>query len=345
MNVKDAKRLTHDWVLGNLTGLPGFEAAFYHGSINWLNDDAPFPPTSDIDIIAVVTDPGQHISGKRIHQDLILEVSYMPVEAFQSAEQILGTFYLAGSFRKPGIITDKKGHLTMLQHQVTEEYAAPYWIRRRCQDAQERSLNYLEQYNEQAPLHDQVTSWLFARGLMAHMLLVSGLKNPTVRKRYVEVQKLLSTHHLLDFHDRLLYSIKFAHLSPSDVERHLTILEEIFDTTSALIKTPYRFASDISSIARPITIDGSHELIRTGFHREAMFWIIATHCRCQHVLCQDAPRGVQQQHNEQFSRLLQELGIATFKDREQSNSEAFIFLSEVRSMAEKIMTPFSAPTA
>ena len=335
--------MAHDWVLGNLTGLPGFEAAFYHGSINWLNDDDPFPPTSDIDIIAVVTDPGQHIPGKRIHQDLILEVSYMPVEAFQSAEQILGTFYLAGSFRKPGIIADKKGHLTMLQRQVTEEYAAPYWIRRRCQDAQERSLSYLEQYNEQAPLHDQVTSWLFARGLMAHKLLVSGLKNPTVRKRYVEVQKLLSAHHSLDFHERLLYSIKFAHLSPSDVERHLTILEEIFDTTSALIKTPYRFASDISSIARPITIDGSHELIRTGFHREAMFWIIATHCRCQHVLCQDAPPDLQQQYSERFRQLLGELGIASFEDREKSNREARAFLSEVRDKAEAIMTLFSAP--
>jgi hypothetical protein len=129
------------------------------------------------------------------------------------------------------------------------------------------------------------------------------------------------------------------------VERHLTTLTEAFDMASAVIKTPYRFATDISRIARPITIDGSYELIRTGFHREAMFWIIATHCRCQHVLCQDAPRSIQQQHNEQFSRLLQELGIATFKDREQSNSEALIFLSEVRSMAEKIMTPFSAPTA
>jgi len=371
VKVKDAKRLAHDWILENLAALPGFEAAFYHGSINWLHDNDPFPTASDLDIIVVTGHrqpdlPNHHHqpdirTGKFQVGPLVLEVSPMPIDAFRTAEQILGTFYLAGSFKNPGIIADRSGHLTRLQHQVAQEYAAPYWVRRRCGDAQEKSQQYLDHSDgrpsredqpgrdspgptgEQTdqpglpPLHDQVTSWLFARGLMAHMLLIAGLKNPTVRKRYVEVKQLLSAHHSLEFYERLLQMTRFAHLTPAGVESHVATLAEVFDTAAAVIRTPYRYASDISKTARPLTIDGSYELIHAGHHREAMFWIVATHCRCQHILSQDAPPDIQHLYSEKFRQLLHELGIASFEDRQKSNGEARAFLSEVREKAERII--------
>ena len=35
----------------------------------------------------------------------------------------------------------------------------------------------------------------------------------------------------------------------------------------AVVRTPYRFAADISDSARPVAIDGSRELIERGYHR------------------------------------------------------------------------------
>jgi hypothetical protein len=51
---------------------------------------------------------------------------------------------------------------------------------------------------------------------------------------------------------------------------------------------PFFFASDISYIARPISIGGSRELIERGYHREAVFWMVATYSRCQKMLHHEA---------------------------------------------------------
>jgi hypothetical protein len=45
----------------------------------------------------------------------------------------------------------------------------------------------------------------------------------------------------------------------------------------------------ISESGRPMAIDGSLELIKRGYHREAMLWIAVTHSRSQKVLLADAP--------------------------------------------------------
>lgn len=336
MTVRDVKTGAGEWVYKEAIHIPGFYGAFLHGSINWLNDEDQLPPASDIDIIVVLTNPNGTPPGKFNYGSLLLEVSYLSIDELRTAEQVLGKFYLAGSFRKPGIIADKDNHLTTLQQQVAAQYANAYWARKRCAHARELALSYLDQQDESAPLHDQVTSWLFARGLMVHMLLVAGLKNPTVRKRYLEVKRLLQEYSP-EFYERLLQSVGFASLGRPQVERHLASLTAAFDAACAVIKTPYRFAADISITGRPIAIGGSEELVKAGYHREAMFWIIATYCRCRHVLAQDAPLAVQEQHNKGFIELLEGLHIASFDERRQTNQVAAKFIVEVTQVAELII--------
>jgi hypothetical protein len=48
MIVKHAKDVARQWVIEEASQVPGFYGAFYHGSTNWLPDDAPFPATSDV---------------------------------------------------------------------------------------------------------------------------------------------------------------------------------------------------------------------------------------------------------------------------------------------------------
>jgi hypothetical protein len=336
MTVQEAKTIVRQWVQEQAVQMPGFIGAFYHGSINWMDDNDTFPDTSDADVIIVVTDPAIYTAGKFRYKHLVLEVTYMPPEEFQSAEQLLSKFYWAGSIKNPGIIADINGHLSAVLQEAAEKYADAYWVRRRCQDAKERSLRFMTALKD-APLHDQVTNWLFCRGLMAHMLLVAGLQNPTVRKRYVDVRRLLAWYDALEFHEQLLKSAGFANMSAGDVEGHLVTLTAVFDDAAAVIRTPYRFAADISPAGRPIVIDGSYELIKAGYHREAMFWITATHCRCQHVLSLDAPVAMQEQHKYGFMRLLDELHITSAEERAASDQAAAQFIETVDSMAEMII--------
>lgn len=337
MLVSDAKAIAHQWVMEQATQLPGFQGAFYHGSSNWLADDDILPATSDLDVMVVLADPNPpEKPGKLIYRDVMLEISYLAADQLQSAAQVLGQYHMAGSFWRPGIITDPSGRLTQLQEAVSREYAKRKWVYRRCEDARNKVLRNLESLDESAPFHDQVTTWLFATGVTTHVLLVAGLKNPTVRKRYVAVRELLMEYERPDFYEPLLELLGCAQMSREQVEEHLAALARVFDFTKTVIKTPFFFAADISDLARPVAIDGSRELIEQGLHREAIFWIVATYARCLKVLHHDAPEQ-QAQFEPGFRRLVADLGISSFADLQRRSEETKTFLPYVWDVAQAIL--------
>ena len=60
-------------------------------------------------------------------------------------------------------------------------------------------------------------------------------------------------------------------MSRAQAEHHLVALADAFDAAKEVIKTPFFFASDISNLARRISIDGSRELIARVHHRDVVF--------------------------------------------------------------------------
>src|SRR5687768_11482387 len=161
MRVSDAKEVARRWVVEEGSRVAGFSGAFYHGSVNWLPDDADLPPTSDLDIMVVLDahDPPNK-PGKMLFRDVMLEISYLPSDHLQSAEVILGVSHMAGSFHRPSIILDPTGRLGELQAVVSREYARRKWVYKRCEHARDKVLNNLRGLKESEPFHDQVTSWL-----------------------------------------------------------------------------------------------------------------------------------------------------------------------------------------
>ena len=338
MTVKDAKAIARQWVTEEASSTPGFHGAYYAGSVNWLPDDAILPPTSDVDVWVVHTDsiPSDKL-GKFIYRNVLLEVSYQPTDQLQSPDRVLGDYHIAGSFRTPSIILDPSGQLTALQVAVSRAFAKRQWVYKRCEDAMNRVLRNLQNVTASALFHDQVACWLFAAGVTTHVLLVAGLKNPTVRRRYVAVRELLADYGHLDFHETLLEMLGCARVRRTDVAHHLSALTDAFDVAKEMIKTPYRFAADISDIARPIAIDGSRELIARGDHREAIFWIVATYSRCQHVFYHDAPAEIQDRFSRGYRHLLGDLGIASLADLQKRSEQIEGLRPRVWEVAEAIM--------
>jgi hypothetical protein len=333
-----ARAAARQWVVEEATKTPGFEGAFFHGSINWLPDAARLSPTSDVDLMVVLA--GKILPdkpGKFIYRDALLEVSYMPLDQLQSPEQILSLSHLAGSFRTPGIILDPTGRLSGLQAAVSKDYARRRWVYKRCEHARHKLLQNLAGLQEGQPFHDQVAAWLFAAGLMTHVLLAAGLKNPTVRRRYVAAQELLAEYGFSDYYSTLLELLGCARLSRERVEQQLAALGEVFDAARVVIKTPFFFASDISEIARPIAIEGSRELIEKGSHREAVFWLVATYSRCQKVLYYDAPPETQVRFTPAYQELLADLGIRSFSDLTRRGEQIKAALPGLWAVAEAII--------
>ncbi len=340
MRVQEAKQIAREWVQEE-GHLPGFGGAFTHGSINWLPDDAPIPPTSDVDLMLVVDRPAEHPKrGKFRHRGVTLEVSFLGVDRLETPERILGDYHLAGNFCRATLLDDPTGRLASLQETVARAYARRSWVEARCRHALAHSRQYLHRRRDGDPLHLQAMAWLFGTGVTTHVLLVAGLENPTVRTRYVAVQRLLADYaHVAacrGLHQELLELLGSAALSQAAAGQHLAAMAAAFDAAQAAIRSPFPFGTDISPAGRIVAVEGSQALVSRGDHREALFWIGVTYCRCMEVLYADAPAQAAR-FLPGFHRLLADLGIRTPADLEQRCAQVEAFLPRLWTAAEAIL--------
>lgn len=338
MLISEARAIARQWVRDEGSRIPGFWGAFFHGSTGWLPGDVALPATSDVDVMVVLSTadpPGK--PGKFIYRGVLLEVSYLSRKQVRSPEQVLGQSHLAGSLRAPSVIANPTGELTSLQAAVARDFAKRQWVRRRCEAVQSKLVGNLRSLREDTPFHENVSAWLFGTGLTTHLLLVAGLRNPTVRRRYVAVRELLADYNRAAFYPALLALLGCADMSRDRALQHLAALTEAFDAAAAVIKTPFFFASDLSQAARPIAIDGSRDLIERGDQREAVFWLVATYARCQQIFQHDAPVEIQDQFRPSFARLLADLGVTSLADMRRRGAEVEACLPRLWTEAEALI--------
>lgn len=334
--LEQAKATAQRWVAREAARLPGFQGAFLHGSAAWLPDDALLPPHSDLDVMVVLADERAAPKPGKCRQDgVLLEVSFLPADEVASAERVLGSSHLAGSFRRPGILADPTGHLSAVQREVEREFARRIWVERRCQHAIEKIEQGLRVVDD-TPLPERVNRWLFPAGITTHVVLLAGLRNPTVRTRYVAVRELLSAYGQERLYPHLLDLLGARDISPEGAWQHLAELALAFDAASEAIRTPFFFAADIAPDARAVPIDGSAAMIERGDHREAMFWIAATFTRCQQVFLRDAA-GLVAVHEPAYQSLLSDLGAATEPALQQRQAEIRMALPAIWQTAVAIM--------
>ena len=232
MRVGQARETARQWVNEEASRIPGFCGAYTIGSTNWLPDDDNLTTTSDLDIIVVLTGPYQASrcdklrSGKFRYGEILLEVSYLRSDQLQSSDLVLSDYHLAPSFRTTNILLDPSGHLTALRALVCRDYAKRQWVRQRCANARDKVLRYLRSIAEATTFHDQVIACLFAAGITTHVLLAAGLRNPTVRARYVAVRELLADYDDVEFHQTLLELLGADRISRGRVSQHLATLTE-----------------------------------------------------------------------------------------------------------------------
>jgi hypothetical protein len=338
VTVKQAREAARKWIVEEAGETPGFCGAYTAGSTNWLPEEAELGAASDLDIMVVLAGQRQpRLRRKFRYHDILFEVSYLRQEQLQSPEQVLGDYHLAPSLRTAKILFDPLGRLRALRILVSREYAKLSWVRRRCAAAEEKVLSSLRSILEDAAFDDQVLACLFAAGITAHVLLVAGLKNPTVRTRYAAVRDLLAGYRLEEFHETMLELLGSARLGPERVKSHVTALADVFDAASAVVKTPFPFAADISALTRAVSIDGSVDMIERGYYREAAFWIAVTHARCQKILSFGAPERLNPRFKDDYLALLVDLGLPALPEIRRRCAEIERILPQVSGRAERII--------
>lgn len=338
MRIRDASAAARRWVAAHGPDIPGFAGAFLHGSAAWMADDAELPAGSDVDVMVVLDGPAPPQKlGKLVYEGVLLEVSYIQQEELATPEQVLANSHLAGSLRAPGVLADPSGRLGALHAAVAADFARPTWARARCRHVEAKIRRNLASLAAPAPLHAHVSAWLFGAGLTTHLLLVAGLRNPTVRKRYLAARELLAERGRPDVYAMLLDLLGCTRMSRERAAAHLAALEELFDTAAQIIRTPVFFAADISPAARAVAIDGSRTLIARGDQREAVFWIVATASRCLQVLDSDGTPAQRARFLPGYWRLLNDLGIQSPADLPARGEQVLAALPELWQVAEAII--------
>ena len=338
MLARTARAIARDWIDREVAPLPGFRGALWHGSVRDLADDQPLDAASDLDLILLFdTPPETFAGGKRLVDGALLDLTPLPWATLADPAALLANHQLAPSFWAPEIICDPNGDLAPIRDAVTAGFTSREWVERRVESAVDRVRIFLDGIDPAAPFAQSAMSWLFGTGVTTHVVLVAGLRNPTVRKRYLAARELLRSVDMPWVYDELLRLLGAEHIDQATASRHLATLEPAFDAAGAAVRTPVAFpASDLSPEARPIAVDGSRAMVAGGDHREAMFWIAVTWTRCMQVLATDAP-GIAASHDAAFRAALADLGIHTVADMQARAGAVRECLPRLRDVAAAIL--------
>ena len=314
--MRQAKDIALAWIQANGPSFAGFEGAFFHGSINCLNDDDSLPPSSDVDIYLVSSaDPLPRPPRKLMYQGVVLEISTRSINALSDPQEILRDHKLAGTFSRDSVAVDITGQLRRLNREVAQEYHKRRWVQERCEKSLSVVHEYLNALQRDMAFYEQVTVLAFGTGNLADLSIVAGLKNPTVRKKYAVAREVLTELQRTELYETLLRLFGCADFTSEQVSHHLDQLSQVFDAACEVDKPGYRFAGDISASSRAIAIEGSRELVEAGHHRDAVFWLVATYSRCMAVFDQFGSPEALTKHRALFDELLADLGIDSWEKR------------------------------
>ena len=343
--VGDARVAALDWVATNVAGAQGFVGAYLAGSVATLANGETIPASSDVDVMVVLDREHAAKPGKLLHHGVLLEITFLDAGLFTSPETILGNYHLAASFVQPGILMDPSGSLAALQRVVAAEYPRRERVEARVADAAAKVAAGLDGFTADGFLPQQVMGWIFPTGVLTHVLLVAGLRNPTVRRRYEAVHDLLREFDREDAYPPLLDVLGARFLTRDQVSRHLEPLAAVFDVAARVRDATFPFASDISPLARPIAIDGSRELVEQGSHREAAFWMVVTWTRALVILRHAGGDAAVAPWLGAFHDLIGEIGICDGRDLPDRAQRSLDLLPFVESVAAGIIARHPAISA
>lgn len=336
MQVGRAHQLAAAWVDAHATEEP--VGAFLTGSSIDARPDDELAPDSDVDLVLVVEGEAPAKIGKLSYAGVRLDVSYLDRAALADLDAVARTHWLAPSFRGGGILTDPTGELQRVQAHVSRTFADPAVVRSRCANVAERMSTGLGSWPAGASWSEQVMRWVFPASLTTHLVLVAGLRNPTVRLRYLTARELLGERGRTDVYPAMLDQLGVRELTPADVARQLPVVAEIFDAAAAVNAHHFPFASDLTADTRQIAIGGSERLIAAGDHLEAVFWLVVTLVRAQLVLDHDDPVRAGRWAEVSAAAVAALTGLRTQADLQRRTAEVLAFLPQLNAVVEHVLT-------
>ncbi len=334
MKILHNHKIAEKWVEDYAKSVPGIRGAYVSGSFLQAQAGDDWPESSDIDIVLVFEAGACPPKiGKLRTEGVLLEITCMDEGEFQDLGHVLSTHYLAYALNAGMILYDPSGTLARLHENVKKEYARPEWVEARCEKHYQRIEQSVAGYvPESMTLPHTVNGWAFTTGITCSPILLAGLQNCTVRKRYPAARQVLETYGMGGFYPKLLSLLVPEPLGRERLSVHMKELEKTFALACGRKEpgAPYPFASDISPEGAPVAIGGSWELIEGSHPEDAVFWMLATFARC-HILAD------MEERLPALWAFLRDLGITRREDFARRLEAVRGFLPELREAEKEIL--------
>ena len=338
MLVREVKALAGEWVSENASQLPGFMGGFFRGYLTEAHDDTEFPISSDLDLTLVFEDALPENLLKEVHYDgVIIGGGFWPVTRLQPLERVLSDYRIGYSFRLPHVLPGASDKLCEMAAAVSRNFPKRHWVMKRTEDARANCLKYVNFVSEFDSEFDKVLVWLWAAGITTHIILAAALRNPTIRKRYLAAREVLSQYGHLDFYEFLLTLQGSHHFDSVTTQTHFHNAIEVFDVACEVCHKPFPYSSEIKMASRPKLINGTQELITKRFHRESVFWIVATYARCLRAFEHIGASSYLDRFRPGFEHILGDLGIKSLSDLGPRTEQVKASIPRAMAIAQLIM--------
>lgn len=338
MLVREVKELVSEWVMNYGTTSPDFMGALFRGSITKMQDDDEFPMSSDVDLGFVF----EHAIPDEIPKKTVLNGVSVGglcwlIDRFKPVDKVLGDYRIGFSFQRANLIPGAKEPLVELTGEASREFPKRYWVNQRVEDAQANCAKYVESVYQAENAFDQVMIWLWATGITCHIVLAAGMKNPTVRKRYLAARNVLSDFEMLDFYEALHRLQGSCDWDRFLTDKHFENATRVFDIACEAGPHPFPFGADICKQSRVSVIGGTKSLIDQGDHREAVYWIVATFARSLRILEHVGDQESLDEFRPSFDEMLSDLGLDSERDIFDRTERVKAAIPQVMDVAHAIM--------
>ncbi len=327
MDARQARDVAREWVAVNLDQWPGLRAAHLVGGLTTMPDDAPFPSHKDVDVHLVFDEDSPALLPAGPFPPILevsagglaIEAGLKSVAEYRSAAAVLANPEIAYHLTVDSLLHDPSGLLRDLRDEVVRDYPRRRWVHARIDHERAGLADALA-------LRPMVAAAWGASGealilgysatFVAAALNVATLAPPRMGGRMlVHLREVLAAQDRLDLHEEMLAVQGVQYVTPALVERTLGEAAETFDLAVAVRRTPHPFQHKLHRHLRPYFVESARGMLRDGFHREAMAWVVAFAVGTTDVVLADGPEEVKPELARRRATLLGELGLVDDADR------------------------------
>ena len=330
MKVLEARRKTAEWLEKHASNIDGYCGAMFGGSSNFMDPNEELPIGSDIDLWMLVAEQSQCLPQKKIDGGgFVIEACYHLFDHSSVPEEVLHNSYIAPHFSCDCVISDPTGKLAAVNEYVKLRFRDPDTILSRLDGVFRNGRRYfVRATDDNTDIIGKSLGYLLGIKNLASQFAVAGLGAPPVRKCLVVSRHFCEERRRLDIHDKILDTFGFRNLTRDHVQSALVETEAAFERAIQVIKSSFWGDFNIEEDARSIVIDGSRALIETGYHKEAMFFVLLNCHFCHMAIRNDAPQEERSGWLSRFRDVFSIVGAGTVESMRDRGKTGMQILEE-----------------